>query len=108
MVEEKVKNQVKIKPHGENIIKKNKKIRNMSRSNWKGPYSKLEILKQNSKNYISSRRSKILTSFIGSTFKIHNGKKYVELTITEEMVGYKFGEFASTRVKFTFKKSKKK
>ena len=44
-----------------------------------------------------SRRSTIFPSFIGLTFKIHNGRKFIDVFITEDMVGHKLGEFAPTR-----------
>jgi len=44
-----------------------------------------------------SRGSTILPEFIGHGFDVHNGKAFVSITITEEMIGHKFGEFASTR-----------
>ncbi len=44
-----------------------------------------------------SRRSTILPDFIGLTFAVHNGKKFVPVYVSEHMVGHKFGEFALTR-----------
>ena len=44
-----------------------------------------------------SRRSTILPDFIGSTFAVHNGRKFVSVYVTENMVGHKLGEFAPTR-----------
>ena len=44
-----------------------------------------------------SRRSTILPDFIGCTFAVHNGKKFISVYVTENMVGHKFGEFAPTR-----------
>jgi small subunit ribosomal protein S19 len=44
-----------------------------------------------------SRRSTILPEFIGLTFAVHNGKKFIPVFITEDMVGHKFGEFSPTR-----------
>ena len=44
-----------------------------------------------------SRRSTILPDFIGLTFQVHNGKSFVPVNVSEEMVGHKFGEFAPTR-----------
>ncbi len=73
----------------------------MSRSKWKGPYI------PNNKNN-KSKSSEITPKFIDKTFKIHSGKKITELNITEEMIGYKLGEFINTRAIFEFKKKKKK
>ena len=47
--------------------------------------------------YTNSRQSIILPNFVGRTFFIHNGNKYLKLVITKEMVGRKFGEFIFTR-----------
>lgn len=90
----------------------------MTRSLWKGPFfdysfTRTEGLQSNlSKNELSSkrnqlkgsskiwsRRSVILPQFIDRTFEIHNGKQFIKLKVSEEMVGHKFGEFALTRKK---------
>lgn len=47
-----------------------------------------------------SRRSTVIPDFIGVTFAVHNGKKFVTVYVTEQMVGHKFGEFAATRTFF--------
>jgi len=44
-----------------------------------------------------SRRSTIVPEFVGVTFAVHNGKKFIPVFVSEEMVGHKFGEFAPTR-----------
>jgi small subunit ribosomal protein S19 len=44
-----------------------------------------------------SRRSTIIPDFIGLTFAVHNGKKFMPVYVSEQMVGHKFGEFAATR-----------
>jgi len=87
----------------------------MSRSKWKGPYistedfRKLNNLKKQHKTFlIASRNSEIVPKFIGLTFHVHNGKKYNEVCIAEDMIGHKFGEFSFTRAKFSFKKKKSK
>ena len=86
----------------------------MGRSKWKGPYinsKDLETLKESKKNYIKtiiSRNTIILPKFIEQTVKVHNGKKFVEILVTEEMIGHKFGEFSMTRKQFSFKKTKTK
>jgi small subunit ribosomal protein S19 len=78
----------------------------MARSVWKGPFVDLYLLKKaetaqetNSKQPIKtwSRRSTILPQFIGQTFNVYNGKKFIPVYVTEEMVGHKLGEFAPTR-----------
>ena len=78
----------------------------MSRSVWKGPFvdpsliKKVERLKkQTSKTPIKtwSRKSTIIPEFIGVSFLIYNGKKFIPIKISEEMVGHKLGEFSPTR-----------
>ena len=85
----------------------------MGRSKWKGPYINSDFLKKKSaekqqqKTLIISRNSEIVPQFLGLTFNIHNGKNYVELTVTKDMINHKFGEFSFTRAKFAFKKKVK-
>ena len=78
----------------------------MSRSVWKGPFvdsyllKKAEKSRQSGRNDIIriwSRRSTILPQFVGLTFGVHNGHKFLPVLVTEDMVGQKFGEFAPTR-----------
>ena len=78
----------------------------MARSVWKGPFveesllKKVEKLKNETiKKPIKtwSRKSTILPDFIGVSFLIYNGKKFIPITISEDMVGHKLGEFAITR-----------
>lgn len=78
----------------------------MSRSVWKGPFfdryliKKAETVKASGRSdvvKIWSRRSTILPQFVGVTFGVHNGKKFVPVSVNENMVGHKFGEFAPTR-----------
>lgn len=86
----------------------------MSRSKWKGPYIEPNIIKQikslNKKKLFPkiSRNSTIIPKFIGLKFNVHTGKNYLEVLVSKEMVGCKFGEFSLTRSKFVFKKKKKK
>lgn len=77
----------------------------MSRAKWKGPcyFQKKKII-----DSFITRDSEILPKFIGLTFLISNGKENVELKVTSEMVGHKFGQFVFTRAKFSFKKRKVK
>lgn len=81
----------------------------MARSLKKGPYidpklmEKVEELnKSGQKKVIKTwaRRSTIPPEFVGHTFSVHNGKKFIPVYVTENMVGHKLGEFAPTR---TFK-----
>ena len=78
----------------------------MSRAVWKGPFvdpsliKKVEKLKnQPNKAPIKtwSRKSTIIPEFIGHSFLIHNGKKFIPIKISEDMVGHKLGEFSPTR-----------
>ena len=54
-----------------------------------------------------SRASLIMPNFIDKTIQIYNGKKFIPIKITADMVGHKLGEFAPTRARYTFKKGKK-
>jgi small subunit ribosomal protein S19 len=79
----------------------------MTRSVWKGPFVDGYLLKKaeaarGSRQAIKtwSRRSTILPQFVGLTFQVHNGNKFIPVFVSEEMVGHKLGEFAPTR---TFK-----
>ncbi len=78
----------------------------MSRSLKKGPYVESKLLKKiealnraREKRVFKtwSRRSTIVPEFIGHTLAIHNGKKFIPVYITENMVGHKLGEFSPTR-----------
>ena len=78
----------------------------MPRSLKKGPFvdhhlaKKVEdMLKTNKKTVVKtwSRRSTILPEFVGHTFAVHNGRKFIPVFVTENMVGHKLGEFALTR-----------
>ena len=81
----------------------------MARSLKKGPFVEESLLKkvqnlnkENKKTVIKtwSRRSTIYPDFVGHTIAVHNGKDFIPVYVTEEMVGHKLGEFALTR-KFT-------
>jgi small subunit ribosomal protein S19 len=50
----------------------------------------------------------ILNDFVGLKFKVHQGHKFINILITEEMVGFRFGEFAPTRVRHEYKKKRMK
>ena len=79
----------------------------MSRSVWKGPFVDLNVLKKAETAQAAggrsgpiktwSRRSTILPSFVGLTFSVYNGKKFIPVSVNEDMVGMKLGEFAPTR-----------
>jgi small subunit ribosomal protein S19 len=78
----------------------------MARSAKKGPYvadhllKKVEKLKESGKRDVIktwSRRSMVIPEFVGQTIAVHNGKKFVSVFITENMVGHSLGEFSPTR-----------
>ena len=78
----------------------------MTRGIWKGPFVHPSLLKkidklknQPRKSPIKtwSRNSTIIPEFVGHSFLIHNGKNFIPITISEEMVGHKLGEFSPTR-----------
>ena len=79
----------------------------MSRSIWKGPHvdasllNKVDKMKKTKESKLKigtwSRRSLVLPQFIGMSFNVYNGCKWVPVLVTEEMIGHKLGEFAVTR-----------
>ena len=88
----------------------------MTRSIWKGPFVDGYLLKKvqeatktGSRTAIKtwSRRSTILPQFVGLNFAVHNGKKFIPVFITEEMVGQKLGEYAPTRTYYGHTADKK-
>ena len=81
----------------------------MARAIWKGPFVEESLIKkvekqQNRENRKPiktwSRKSTIIPDFVGVSFLIYNGKKFIPITISEDMVGHKLGEFAPTRTFF--------
>jgi small subunit ribosomal protein S19 len=79
----------------------------MARAVWKGPFvdgyllEKADQARASGKNQIIktwSRRSTILPQFVGLTFGVYNGKKFIPVSVNEDMIGHKFGEFAPTRI----------
>ena len=78
----------------------------MSRSVWKGPIvdgyllKKSEFARESGRNDVIktwSRRSTILPQFVGLTYGVYNGMKFIPVLVTENMVGHRFGEFSPTR-----------
>lgn len=78
----------------------------MARSVWKGPFvdgyliSKVSKVIESGKSEIIktwSRRSTIIPMFVGHTFAVHNGNKFIPVAVSDEMVGKKLGEFSPTR-----------
>lgn len=89
----------------------------MARSIKKGPFIDAHLLKKitkaqetNDRKVIKtwSRRSTVLPEAVGLTFAVHNGKKFVPVYVTENMIGHKFGEFAPTRQFFGHTSAEKK
>ena len=81
----------------------------MARSTKKGPFidahllTKVSVLNEANKKEVVktwSRRSTIFPEFVGHTIAVHNGRKFIPVYVTENMVGHKLGEFSATR---TFK-----
>lgn len=79
----------------------------MARSTHKGPFvdesllKKIQLVKTSGKREVIktwSRRSMVLPDFVGLTFAVHDGKRFVQIYITENMVGHRLGEFAPTRM----------
>jgi small subunit ribosomal protein S19 len=82
----------------------------VARSIRKGPYVEPQLMKKveeairtNNRKVIKtwSRRSTILPEMVGQTFAVHNGKKFIPVFVTENMVGHKLGEFSPTRTFFS-------
>lgn len=78
----------------------------MPRSVWKGPFfdgfllKKVEAVKASGRKDVIktwSRRSTIIPQFVGVTFGVHNGSKFIPVLVSENMVGHKLGEFAPSR-----------
>ena len=78
----------------------------MARAVWKGPFVEESLIAkvEKQKNVTNkkpiktwSRKSTIIPDFVGTSFLIYNGKKFIPITISEDMVGHKLGEFAPTR-----------
>ncbi|MEP9347320.1 30S ribosomal protein S19 [Xanthobacter sp. KR7-225] len=88
----------------------------MTRSVWKGPFVDGYLLKKAETAQgsgrrdvikIWSRRSTILPQFVGLTFGVYNGQKHVPVSVSEDMIGHKFGEFAPTRTYYGHAADKK-
>jgi small subunit ribosomal protein S19 len=78
----------------------------VARSVWKGPFVDGYLIKKVGTLLASgrrdpiktwSRRSTLIPDFVGVTFLVHNGRKFIPVSVTEDMVGHKLGEFAPTR-----------
>lgn len=78
----------------------------MARSVWKGPFvdgyllRKAEHARSSGRRDVIktwSRRSTVMPQFVGLTFGVYNGKKFIPVLVNENMIGHKFGEFSPTR-----------
>ncbi|KAH9915308.1 mitochondrial 30S ribosomal protein S19 [Fomitopsis serialis] len=83
------------------------------RSAWKGPFfvafPNLRLALENNIPIKTQARScTILPNFVGLRFLVHNGKEYIPVLVTQDMVGHKLGEFSATRKRFTFRATKNK
>ena len=88
----------------------------MARSVWKGPFvdghllKKADKVRESGRNDVIktwSRRSTIMPQFVGLTFGVHNGSKFIPVSVSEEMVGHKLGEFSPTRTYYGHAADKK-
>ena len=88
----------------------------MARSVWKGPFvdghllKKADKVRESGRNEVIktwSRRSTIMPQFVGLTFGVHNGNKCIPVSVSEEMVGQKLGEFSPTRTYYGHAADKK-
>lgn len=77
----------------------------MKRSKWKGPFIKNREVSK--KLPLLPRNYEITSQVVGLICNVYSGKKLMKLSLTDEMIGHKMGEFVPTREKFEFKKKKK-
>lgn len=75
----------------------------MPRSVWKGPFA--DVLQRLPHAFRGTRRSMILPEWVEKTIQVHNGRRWVPITIVEEMIGHRLGEFAATRTKSPHKQA---
>jgi len=88
----------------------------VARSVWKGPFidgyllKKAEVTRSSGRKEVIrtwSRRSTIVPQFVGLTFGVHNGRKFIPVLVNENMVGHKLGEFSPTRTYYGHTADKK-
>ncbi len=78
----------------------------MPRAVWKGPFINVILPKDPTLPIkTQSRATTIIPEFIGRTFMVHNGRDYIPVSVTEQMVNHKLGEFSPTRKPYTPKKN---
>ena len=81
----------------------------MTRAIWKGPFVKTALLNAIQRDtgrtgvQTKSRASMIIPSMVGANVHVHNGHQYIPLTLTEEMIGRRLGEFVATKKPFSFR-----
>ena len=78
----------------------------MSRSKYKGPFFIVNLLKKKQWIKIYNKNLTILPEYIDHFVNVYNGKKFINIKISEKMIGFKFGEFINTRKKHIYKKKK--
>nr|YP_010394683.1 ribosomal protein S19 [Phytophthora quercina]DAZ89120.1 TPA_asm: ribosomal protein S19 [Phytophthora quercina] len=79
----------------------------MSRSKYKGPFFKVNLLKKKKQwMKINNKNLTILPEYVNHSVSVYNGKIFINLEINDKMIGFKFGEFINTRKKHIYKKKK--
>jgi ribosomal protein S19 len=78
----------------------------MSRSKYKGPFFKVNLLKKKQWMKITNKNLTILPEYSNHSVSVYNGKIFINLEINDKMLGFKFGEFINTRKKHIYKKKK--
>nr|YP_010118080.1 ribosomal protein S19 [Phytophthora palmivora]QPN54130.1 ribosomal protein S19 [Phytophthora palmivora]QTV76714.1 ribosomal protein S19 [Phytophthora palmivora]WOX01713.1 ribosomal protein S19 [Phytophthora palmivora] len=78
----------------------------MSRSKYKGPFFKVNLLKKKKWMKITNKNLIILPEYSNHSVSVYNGKIFINLEINDKMIGFKFGEFINTRKKHIYKKKK--
>jgi small subunit ribosomal protein S19 len=87
------------------MVKKHGNEKKMARSKWKGPFIHKYFFKSKKDSFKSwSRSTTIVPSFVGKIFNIYNGQRFVQIRITNLMIGHKLGEFVQTRKVYSYKK----
>ncbi len=76
----------------------------MSRSKYKGPFFKVNLLKKRNWMKIRDKNLTILPEYNNRSVSVHNGKSFINLRINNKMIGFKFGEFIYTRKKHIYRK----
>lgn len=78
----------------------------MSRSKYKGPFFKVNLIKKKQWIKITNKNLTILPEYSNQSVSVYNGKMFINLEINDKMIGFKFGEFINTRKKHIYKKKK--